>query len=155
VAPSHTLTPFEQRLARALAEARHQRARRHGIANARIGPQGDLETDLEGIAGELAFCALANVYPDLQLEELRPHDAIVGGVAYDVKTTRHERGRLLATMAKQGRAPDRYVLMVGQFPGPYECRGWFPSHLLLRPERVVDLGHGRGFAVPQEELIPW
>lgn len=145
---------MEQRLARTLAELRHRRARSTGITNRRIGPQGDRETDLEGIAAELAFCAIANVYPDLQLVTRPDWDArLPDGTRVDVKATKYRDGRLLATRGKPAHPADCYVLMVGSFPGPYECRGFMRAADLLQPWRLLDLGHGAGYAAEQWELL--
>jgi hypothetical protein len=148
------LTEPEQRLAKFLAQARYNNARSRGLKDQKIGPQSTAETDLEGIAAEIAFCKLFNVYPDLQLDERSPYDALVNGVRVDVKTTHYVTGKLLAAPWKKTKALpiDAFVLMVGKFPGPYEFKGFMQAKTLLDTSRIVDLGWGRGYAARQDEL---
>ena len=70
-----TLNDAEQRLARYLARQRYESNRNQGVTNNRVGPQSDEVTDLEGIAAEIAFCKLFNVYPDLEHSCKDPADA--------------------------------------------------------------------------------
>jgi hypothetical protein len=153
------LGPAERRLAEYLAKARHAANRRSGVRDARVGPQSSAETDLEGIAAELAFCKLFNAYPDLGEDARPPFDARLplDGVylRVDVKATRYRSGRLLAVPGKATKAerPDAYALVVGAFPGPYEFRGFLAADELLRPTRLTDLGHGPTYSAAQAELV--
>jgi len=146
------LNEIEQRLATFLAKKRHENARNKGISNGRMGPQSDWETDLEGIAAEIAFCKAHNVYPDLQLEVLETADAFTLDMgAVDVKSTKYRNGMLLAVMGKTDSPPDSYALMIGEFPR-YRFVGWARAGELLRDENIKNLGHGDGYALPQEKL---
>lgn len=146
------LNEAERKLARYLARERHARNRQRGTVNARIGPQDDEQTDLEGIAAEIAFAKLMNVYPDTQLEVCERADAYttrLGGV--DVKTTTYPRGQLLVRPTKAQHPADSYALMVGTFPR-YAFVGWVSASEIMRPENLKDLGHGETYALPQEKL---
>lgn len=150
------LNEAEQRLAKFLAKARYEKNRSTNTKDGKIGPQDCSVTDLEGIAAEIAFCKMVNVYPDMQLDERPAFDATLPcGMTVDVKATKYKNGRLLAVPGKVGKVLglDSYSLVVGEFPGPYEFRGFMRSEKLLRQERLIDLGHGPTFAAEQKELV--
>lgn len=147
-----TLNAAEQKLAQYLARARHARNRGANVVNARIGPQSDEATDLEGVAAEIAFAKLMNVYPDTQTEVCERADVYtpsLGGV--DVKATRFRNGKLLARKGKAGREADTYALMVGEFP-TYRFVGWASAADLIAESNLTDLGHGPTYALPQGSL---
>lgn len=155
IGDSVLLNDAEQRLAKYLANARYMKNRQTSTKDMKVGPQTCQDTDLEGIAAEIAFCKIANVYPDLQLEERPSYDAIFSdGMTVDVKATKYKSGRLLAVTGKINKSEglDAYSLMVGQFPGPYEFRGFMKREDLLQPGRITDLGHGPTYAARQEDL---
>jgi hypothetical protein len=148
------LNKAEQVLAKYLAQARHDNARSKGKPNLKMGNQSDWETDLEGIGGELAACKHFGVYPDteINLTSFPKFDLITKkGNKIDVKTTKYKNGKLLATKKKRRGECDAYVLVVGEFPN-YELVGWASDSELLDPKNIVDLGHGEGYALTQEQL---
>lgn len=149
-----TLTPTERAIIKRIAAARRLSNRRNGVANGRIGPQDDDTTDLEGIAAEMAFCKLCNLYPDLNVSPRSGGHDCVGknGARIDVKATTYDSGQLLACISKDITDADVYVLMVGRFPGPYRLAGWATADELLAVDNVTDLGHGPTYAMPQEKL---
>jgi len=151
-----TLNTAEQRLAKFVGRERDLNGRRNGYTNRRIGPQSDEQTDLEGIAAEIAFARYVNVYPDIDIDckEYPPHDAVLhDGTLVDVKTTKYPNGRLIVAPWKNADAVDAYVLVVGTFP-TYRIAGAMESHELIRPQRMKDLGHGKVFVATQDELKP-
>ena len=112
-----TLSDPEQLLATYVARKRYEYNRNTGTKNNKLGPQTDEFTDKEGIAAEIAFCKMMNLYPDLSTENRPPHDAILkDGTTVDVKATKYRNGHLLATDSKGNSRSDIYVLMVGEFP---------------------------------------
>jgi len=148
------LNECEQKLAKYLAVSRHSNARGKGKPNAKMGNQSDEETDLEGIAGELVVCKSLNLYPDTDIDliDLPKYDLMTAkGSRVDVKTTKYLSGRMLATKKKKVDDCDIYVLVVGEFPA-YRIAGWCKSEELLRPENLIDLGHGEGYALSQKDL---
>ena len=152
-----TLTPSEQRICRYLAGARHAAAREAGKVNARKGPQDDAATDLEGIGGEIAFCKLFGVYPDLSIAARSPEEdkgdcVLPSGAVIDVKTTKYDNGRLLVALWKHARNIDLYALMVGQMP-TYELRGWITPFQVRQKDNIIDLGRGPVYAVEQARLL--
>jgi hypothetical protein len=151
-----TLNTAEKRLAKFVGRERDRNGRRNGYTNLRIGPQSDEETDLEGIAAEIAFARYTNVYPDLDIDctEYPAHDAVLhNGTLVDVKTTTYPNGRLIVAPWKNVDAVDAYVLVVGKFP-TYRIAGAMESYRLMRPHRMKDLGHGKVFVATQDELKP-
>ncbi len=153
VGARHRLDDAEQRLARYLATARHQARRSAGAENGRRNPAGDGSVDLEGIAAELAFCHLNNVYPDLSIGVAPEADATLpGGITVDVKATAYPAGNLLCMPGKAAGSVDLYALMIGTFPGPYRFAGVIGAGELIRPERLFDVGHGQSYSATQDEL---
>jgi hypothetical protein len=108
------------------------------------------DPSFEGVAGEFAFCKIANLYPDLSLH-LRDvkdrHDVTLpNGRTVDVKTRRQDRDRLVVAAWKAEHPADIYVQMVGA-PPAYEWTGWILGKALFVPARLEDLGHGPCYTV--------
>ena len=146
------LTDLETKIARHVGKHRYLNARSKNVTNAKIGDQSNQETDIEGVAGEIAFCKAMNLYPDLQTEEIPKHDAIlVGGATVDVKQTKYDNGMLLVTTKKIDDPSDIYILMTGSMP-EFTFRGGMPSDLVFQEKRIVDLGYGESYGVKQHDL---
>jgi hypothetical protein len=124
-----TLNPAEQAFCRYLAARRYASNRSAGVRDGKIGPQGAAQTDLDGIAAEIAVARLLNLYPDTSISPRHGGAELVSrlGHTLDVKATRYAGGRLLAVAGKSA----------GE---------------LLVPDNLVDLGHGLTYALPQERL---
>ena len=125
--------------------------RRGGTADQKMGPQNGMQSDIDGVLAELAFCKYFNVWPDLTIGGRRgSFDCMVDGKRVDVKSTRVASGRLLATM-KQTDDIDYYVLAI---IGAKEIN--FPGYInfedLRREENIVNLGWGNGYGVEQHQL---
>lgn len=146
-----TLNAAEQDLARAIAASRIESAREAGSRDAKQSTAPAELIDLEGAGAEVAFCKLANVYPDTDPGAKAVDAWTRHGVAVDVKATTHEDGRLLAVRWKKRGEVAVYVLMVGKFP-TYRCAGFLDSDELLRNERLKDLGRGLAYCASQHEL---
>ena len=138
-----------------IARERHRSGRRKGIPDKRIGDQSALETDLEGIAGEIVVAKALNLFPDFEIDHQPAADLLThDGRWIDVKATVYTSGRLLAAPWKTEDGVDWFVLVIGRFP-EYRIAGAMPAGRLLRPERLKDLGRGPGYAVDQAELVPF
>ena len=150
-----SLSENEQRLAIHIGQKRYANARLKNIKDTKIGDQSNEETDLEGFAGELAFCKVMNIYPDLETgNNLPPYDCIdYYGVTYDVKTTKHTNGHLMATLKKKKNPPDKYVLLIGIFPR-YDIIGEIGSEEFLQEVNIGNLGQGPCYLLTQAELNP-
>lgn len=153
-----TLNETEQRLCKHIAKERYKVNRKKGVKNSKIGNQSDYLTDLEGFGGEMAFCKLFNVYPDLKVQVTNQQtdtgDCVLpNGKVIDVKTTKYKNGKLLAAKWKTCEDIDAYALMVGTFPS-YKFMGFMSRQELLQDSRLTNLGHGEGYAAHQSELAP-
>lgn len=152
----YRLNEIEQGLVKTMADRRSQNNRLHGVKPQTRGPQSDYDSDFEGAAGEVAFCALKNVYPALDIavrssaSGTDDNDCIVQGYNIDVKTSGYAQARLLAVATKKATA-DYFALMVGTFP-VYTFRGYMAVGELLQPGRLISLGHGKVYAAEQSEL---
>ena len=149
-----TLTEHEQRIAHFLAKERYNVNRDNNVHDAKKGEQSNEFVDLEGIAGEMAFCKLFNVYPDLEIkvttQDTDAGDCVLNGHKVDVKTTSYETGRLICATWKNDDV-DIYALMVGQFP-TYSFRGMANALYLKQESNITDLGRGKVYALEQSKL---
>ena len=147
------LNETEQRLVTYIAKKRFVTKRQAGFPVSKIGPQSFEDTDREGFGGEIAYCKMMNIYPDLTIGiDIPDFDCIMpSGEKIDVKTTKYRSGHLIATMNKVGHPPDKYVLVIGQFP-EYNIVGEITAEKLLRKENIKDFGMGDTYAITQAEL---
>ena len=147
-----TLNIAEQKLATYIAKSRYAYNRNSGTTDRKIGPQSVEETDLNGIAAEIAFCKMFNIYPDMNTNNRPDHDCIThNGLRIDVKSTKYDSGRLLAVPWKCNKNIDAYVLMVGEFPS-YRFAGFCLAEELIDEKNITDLGYGDVYALEQSEL---
>ena len=148
------ITDEMRALASILGAMRSLNAKANGIRDAKMGKQNGVDGDQLGILGELAFCQMHNVWPDIGLTpRAGSADAVVKGYRWDVKSTSVPSGRLLATL-KENPDVDAYALAIvdGEkvtFPG------WAWKSDLINQDRVGDLGHGKGYVMQQQDLRPW
>jgi hypothetical protein len=150
-----TLDAGEMAVASMIAAMRNGVARGSQVSNAKIGPQSDYQTDIDGIVAELAFCKWQNVFPELTISPRSGGaDCMVAGKSVDVKATRRTNGRLLATLKKAVEDADIYVLAIVA-DNTVTFPGWVFAKELLNPENIIDLGHGSGYALEQSQLRPF
>lgn len=150
-----SLNDAEKKLAQYLAKRRFEMNRSCGVKDAKVGPQSNEETDLEGIAAEIAFCKANNIYPDLTIDNKSSADCVLSnGLSVDVKATKYKNGHLLATARKaEIKRPDIYALVVGEFPN-YRIAGVMSAEELLKEERLKSFGYAPTYAASQSELKP-
>lgn len=146
-----TLSKTELFLAQKWGEARYNNARSKGVFDAKIGDQSCAYTDQEGMAAELAFCKLFNIYPDLNLALDHEYDCEYKGKKVDVKVTKYKTGKLLATLKKKASDIDVFALMVGE-NGTYEFKGFAYFDELVNDANIGNLGKGNGYVLGQEKL---
>jgi hypothetical protein len=148
------LSESELRIIKWLASQRSSLARKNNITDAKIGPQDSEEIDIDGLIGEFAFAKLFNLWPDMEVGHRPLHDVVcaLGGV--DVKTTRREGGRLLASLKKKSIPSDWYALMWIENDHTVHFRGAVMASTLFDDENIADLGHGRGYVMHQIDLTP-
>jgi len=158
-----SLNQAERKLAHFVAKNRSGNNRHFNLTNLKISADDPATVDLEGICGEIAFCKLFNVYPDIDTDREPPHplhDAIIPpippGIRIDVKTTKYENGKLLVDARKGSKTDgvDFYALMTGQFPGPYTFRGVIAKEHIIQPHRIGTVIKGfKTYMADQSELI--
>jgi len=148
-----SLNQAEIKICEWLAKNRYSSNRTSGVANKKIGPQSNWKTDLNGVGAEFAFCKLINVYPDFSVEPRKGgYDCLTfGGYRIDVKTTVYKSGRLLTKIGTPIEDADYYVLMVGNFP-KYTFSGSCSSKDLIDDSNIINLGHGEGYGLGQDQL---
>ena len=148
------LNSAEQKLAQYLAKARYKNARGHNKPDMKKGPQSNEQTDLEGIASEIAAAKAINVYPDLEtdLNDLPEIDILSKkGYSIDVKATTYPNGKLITALWKKDKSCQFYMLVIGKFP-KYRIAGIMSADELMRDQRIKNLGHGDTYAAEQTEL---
>ena len=116
------------------------------------------EPDIEGAMSELAFCKITGVYPtnvftfgiSSKRKGTDGGDAKVNGKVFDVKSTKHLGGRLIAKKTTHV----VYALMVGQ-EGSYDFKGVMESKDFISSKRYGDHFMFRTpvFMALQKELI--
>ena len=149
----YTLTDLEQELCTKGAEMRYNVARSSGVKNGKIGPQTNKETDLLGLGGELAVAKWLNVYPDLTIYPRQGGVDLLSssGSRIDVKTTKYSTGMLLAKINTSYKDIDIFILVTSDYP-TFKIRGWATKDDLLNPKNIVNLGHGNGYGLKQNQL---
>ena len=157
------LNDFEKEVGMLVAKKRHYMNRDNGVFDDRqTDKMTELEPDIEGAMSELAFCKITGVYPEnvftFGISSKRKGtdggDAKVNGKVFDVKSTKHLGGRLIAR--KNNPHVDVYALMVGQ-EGNYDFKGVMESKDFISSKRYGDHFMFRTpvFMALQKELIPW
>jgi hypothetical protein len=127
------------------------------VANAGLEPH---YIEREGVLSELAFSKLVNVYPEeLFIVSNRSvtrgednGDLTVNGVCIDVKTTKHQSGRLVSF--RKNPNVDLIVLMTGE-NGYYRFAGGLPSDDMYQQYRwgIPSKMKQYCFSAEQEELM--
>ena len=146
-----TLSSDELHLAQFVGGLRTLIARGNNVRDAKMGDQDGLDADKVAFIAEYAYAKHFNVFPDFGLSPRSGSaDGITNGKRYDVKATRRENGRLLATL-KDNPDVDYYVLAIVCEP-VVKLVGWAWKRDLFREENIIDLGHGNGYGLTQDKL---
>ena len=149
------LSAAEMAVVQMLASMRHAMNRGHAVSNARVGPQSDYQTDLDGLIAEFAFCKWKNVWPDMSITPRSGGaDCEINGKTIDVKATRRQDGRLLAVTSKNPDQVEIYVLAIVK-DNLVTFAGWAYAKELLDEDNLIDLGHGPTYALEQGRLRPF
>lgn len=153
--PVITLDAGEMAVANVLAAMRQGINRGSGVNNAKVGPQSDFLTDLDGLVAEIAFCKFKNVCLDMTVQpRSKGADCIVDGRRIDIKATRRSNGRLLAVPSKTTQDTDIFVLAIVD-NNVVTFAGWAWAKDLLNDVNLIDLGHGPTYALDQDNLKPF
>jgi len=139
---------------------RHQQNREGNTTNYMDGvaEEEQIERDILGVKGELAFCKWARTYPGcLTCHNRRlTHDGVAFGQRIDVKTRSWEEGLLEVRTNKQFSNTQVYVLIVGSKDDPAVFRlvGWAYAGDVYQPENLRSYADGERFVMEQEDLRP-
>jgi hypothetical protein len=148
IALNASIRPYLERL----AADRTTFNRSRSTINHRIGQLSDAFVDFQGLSGEFAFAQLMNTDPDIELHNTNTIDCTLkSGRRVDVKTTHHERGRLLCRPTSKEKDVDLFVLMVGEFP-KFRFAGWCYHDELVSDERLIWLSETWTYALSQRAL---
>ena len=146
-----TLQPDEVTVCQMIGRMRSLIARSSGVKDAKIGDQDGAEADVIGMMAEYAFAKQFNVFPDLGLSPRSGSaDGIIKGKRYDIKATTYKTGRLLCTV-KDNPDVDVYILAIVS-GNEIDIAGWEYKENLRKDENLIDLGHGKGYALGQDKL---
>jgi len=126
-------------------------ARSSGVKDAKIGDQDGAEADVIGMIAEYAFAKQFNVFPDLGLSPRSGSaDGVIKDKRYDIKSTTYKTGKLLCT-TKDNPDVDVYILAIVS-GNEVNIVGWEYKDNLRKEENLIDLGHGKGYALTQDKL---
>jgi hypothetical protein len=152
-----TLSEYEQEIAKMCAEKRSKNNRRHNVKNNNFTAYSDFEVDLQGFGGEMAFCKLFKLYPDMEIgvrsAKEDKGDCTLDGFRIDVKTSRNDNGNLFVGINKQPTVY-AYALMTGLFP-QFTFRGFILTSDMMSTNRVTKMPGGICFKAEQNELLTW
>ena len=114
--------------------------------------QTDVEVNVDGVMGELAFARWKDAYPDFTLtpRSLSP-DLVVEGISYDVKVTRHLLGKLVVSPKKIKSDVQRYVLGILLPQNRVRFVGWATRTELFQEYNHQDM-FDDSYVLPQEKL---
>ena len=145
------LQPDEITVCQMIGRMRSLIARSAGVKDAKVGDQDGAEADVIGLMAEFAFAKQFNVFPDLGLSPRSGSaDGIIKGKRYDIKATTYKTGKLLCTV-KDNPDVDVYILAIVS-NNEVNIVGWEYKENLRKNENLIDLGHGKGYALTQDKL---
>jgi len=146
------LNEAEQKIAKFIGKLRKNNAEGQGYKSTPYGRNIDI-IEAESVAAEMAFCKLANLYPDLSPGE-KDNDADATtyyGKTVDVKQTPYQDGHLLVKPVKKIGDVDYYVLMIGEMP-TFRFAGFVSEHDIIKPGKIKQTGYTNSYSMDQEEL---
>jgi hypothetical protein len=123
------------------------------VVDQQVGKDDTWGIDIDGVVGEYCVAKHLNVCPDLTVSPRKGGTDLTSvlGESIDVKTTRTKNGRLLATLEKVSDPCDIYVLVIVDNTGG-DIIGYATKEDLFHDNNIKDLGHGKGYALDQNEL---
>ena len=149
------MTPQEVDWAFLMGVQRNAVARSHSVNDKQMGKNNPIDIDFDGVLAEMAFCKSWNIYPDFSIYPRQGGvDAITkSGARIDIKATRVPTGRLLIHKDKKHGEVDKYVLAIIK-ANFVDLIGYINEEDALNSIYLDDLGHGEGYVIPRQSLIP-
>jgi hypothetical protein len=149
-----TLSPKEMSKCNQAATLRWQLARASGVSNQRRDKgRSDADLDLLGVKAEVAVSKVFNLDHDYSMGVDDGSDLWLDDISVDVKATFHKGGRLLFKKRSSFKA-DCAVLVCQIRPDQFNVAGYASKATFLKKSKELDLGHGKGWAMDQDELSP-
>lgn len=122
-----------------------------GIKDTKISPDTNDNIDVQGFLAEYAFCKHFNLFPDFDVTPRSgSYDAFYKGYRYDIKSTQHKNGRLIAT-TKVNPDVDIYILAIID-DTEIDFIGYAFKEELIRPENITNLGYGDTYLLERNKL---
>jgi len=121
------------------------------VKDTKVSKDSPNNIDVQGFLAEFAFCKHFNIFPDF---DLRPrsgsYDALYNGYRYDIKSTRHKNGRLIAT-TKVNPDVDIYILAIIN-DTEVDFIGYAFKEEFIKQENIKDLGYGDTYVLERDKL---
>ena len=146
------LTDDEVMMCQHVGHLRSVLSRGNKVKDMKRTDMAGLDIDAQGVTAEYAVAKHFNVFFDLGLSpRTGSADGVMNGYSYDVKSTHHALGKLLATL-KDNPDVDMYILCITPDRWTVKLVGWCWKKELINKKNIKDLGYGRGYALEQNQL---
>ena len=149
-----SLTQKEVAQCNQAAAMRWQLARASGVVNQRRDKgRSDADLDLLGVKAELAVSKVFDLDHIHAVGVDDGRDVWLDNISIDVKATFYSTGRLLFKKREAFKA-DCSILVCQQAPDRMHVVGYILFFFKQKTAYEIDLGHGKGWAMDQENLLP-
>ena len=146
------LTDEEVMMCRHIGHLRSVMSRSNNVQDRKHSDMSGLDIDAQGVTAEYAVSKHFNTFFDMGLSpRTGTADGTMKGYTYDVKSTQHEFGKLLATL-KENPDVDMYIMCLTPDRWTVKIVGWCWKKELINDKNIQDLGYGRGYALEQNQL---
>lgn len=149
------LTDDEVMMCQHVGHLRSVLSRGNKVKDMKRTDMAGLDIDAQGVTAEYAVAKHFNVFFDLGLSpRAGSADGVMNGYSYDVKSTHHALGKLLATL-KDNPDVDMYIMCITPDRWTVKMVGWCWKKELINKKNIKDLGYGKGYALEQNQLRPF
>jgi hypothetical protein len=149
------LTDDEVMMCQHVGHLRSVLSRGNKVTDMKRTDMAGLDIDAQGVTAEYAVAKHLNVFFDLGLSpRAGSADGVMNGYSYDVKSTHHALGKLLATL-KDNPDVDMYIMCITPDRWTVKLVGWCWKKELINKKNIKDLGYGKGYALEQSQLRPF
>ena len=149
------LTDDEVMMCQHVGPLRSVLSRGNKVTDMKRTDMAGLDIDAQGVTAEYAVAKHLNVFFDLGLSpRTGSADGVMNGYSYDVKSTHHALGKLLATL-KDNPDVDMYIMCITPDRWTVKLVGWCWKKELINKKNIKDLGYGKGYALEQSQLRPF
>ena len=146
------LTDDEVMMCQHVGHLRSVLSRGNKVKDMKRTDMAGLDIDAQGVTAEYAVAKHFNVFFDLGLSpRTGSADGVMNGYSYDVKSTHHALGKLLATL-KDNPDVDMYIMCITPDRWTVKMVGWCWKKELINKKNIKDLGYGKGYALEQNQL---